>query len=96
MLKRRTRTLACSAIGAEPVSIGAFARVASRRVFTDANAEIIILEFHALVYVATGSIVRVQSESGVASASITAPNVQAHMLTKSWYSLALIDILEKS
>lgn len=85
-----------SAIGAEPVSVGTLARVASRRVLADTDAKIIILEFRALVYIAAGPIVGVQSESGVASASVTAPDVQAHVLTEPRYPLALVDVLGES
>lgn len=96
MSAKRRRTLTRSVIATEPVSVRTFARVASWRVLTNANAEIIILEFHTLVYVAAGSIVGIQSVSGVASTSITAPDIQAHVLTESRYSLALVDILKKS
>lgn len=85
-----------SAVGAEPVSIGTLARVASWRVLADTDAEIVILKFHALVYVGAGAVVGVQSKPGVAAAPITAPDVEAHVLTESRYALALVDVLSKT
>lgn len=87
-------TLARSTIDTEPVSLGTLARVASRRILADADAEMIVLEFRALVNVAARSVVGIQPESSFASASVTAPHVQAHVLTESRCLLTLVDILK--
>lgn len=46
-----------STVNAESISIGTLARVTTRRVLADADAEIVVLEFRALVNVVAGSIV---------------------------------------
>lgn len=60
-----------STIDTESVTLGTLARVASRRILADADAEMVVLEFRALVNVAAGSVVGVQPESSFASASVT-------------------------
>lgn len=55
----------------------------------------IVLEFRALVNVAASSVVGIEPESSFASASVTTPHIQAHVLTESRCLLALIDILEE-
>lgn len=87
-------TLTCSAVSAESVSVGALAHVTTRRVLAYTNAKVVILEFCTLVYIAAGSIVGAQPESSLASACITAPDVQAHVLTQSWCALTLVDVLQ--
>lgn len=82
-----------SAIAPEPISVRTLARVATRSIVTNTDTEIVVFEFHALVHVRAGPIVSVQSESWFTTASVTAPNVQAHLLTESWDSLAFVDIL---
>lgn len=54
---KRIVTLTSSTINAESISIGTLARVTTRRILADADAEIVVLEFRAFVDVATGSIV---------------------------------------
>lgn len=91
--EKRRVTQTVSSVGAEFVAIGALARVAPRRVLADADAEIVVFEFRALVDVGAGSIVGVQSESSLASASVTTPQVHAHVLAESRCSLTLVDVL---
>jgi len=67
--------LTCSTIDTQPVSLGTLARVASRRILADADAEMIVLEFRALVNVAAGPIVGIQPESSFTSAFVTAPHI---------------------
>jgi len=86
-------TLTRSTVDAESVAVRALARVAARRVLADADAEIVVLEFRALVDVAARSIIGVQPEAGLASASVAAPNVQTHLLTESRCTLTLVDVL---
>lgn len=51
--------LARSTVDTEPVSLGTLARVASRRILADADAEMIVLEFRALVNVDASPVVGV-------------------------------------
>lgn len=83
-----------STVDAESVAVGTLARVAARRVLADADAEIVVFEFRAFVDVAARSIVGVQPEAGLASASVTAPDVQAHLLAESRCALTLVDVLQ--
>lgn len=86
-------TLTRSAIAPEPISVRTLARVATRGIVTNTDTEIVVFEFHTLVHVRAGPIVSVQSESWFTTASVTAPNIQAHLLTESRDSLAFVDIL---
>lgn len=82
-----------STVDTESVAVGTLARVAARRVLANADAEIVVLEFSALVDVAARSIIGVQPETRLASASVAAPNVQTYLLTESWCTLALVDVM---
>lgn len=88
-------TLTRSTIDTESVTVGTLARVASRRILADADAEMIVLEFRALVNVAARSVVGIQPEPSFASASVATPHIQAHVLTESRCLLTLVDILEE-
>lgn len=46
-----------STVDTEPISLGTLARVASRRILADADAQMVVLEFRALVDVAARSVV---------------------------------------
>lgn len=56
-MKRKEITLTSSTVDAESISIGTLARVTARRILANADAEIIVLEFRALVDIAAGSII---------------------------------------
>lgn len=86
--------MTCSTVDTESIAVGALARITARRVFADADAEIVILEFRALVDVAARSIIGVQPETRLTSASVAAPNVQTYLLTESRCTLTLVDVLE--
>jgi len=86
-------TLTCSAVDTESITVGTLARIATRRILADADAEIVVLEFSALVDVAARSIIGIQPEARLASASVAAPNVQTDLLTESRCTLTLVDVL---
>lgn len=57
MKRKEIVTLASSTVDAESISIGTLARVTTRCVFADADAEIVVLELRALINVVASSIV---------------------------------------
>ena len=80
-------------VRAKFVTIRTFATVAAWCVFTNPYAQISIFELRAFVDVCARTIVRIEPESGVTTASVTSPNVQTRMLAQTRCSLTFIDIL---